>query len=521
MKAVIIKIEEPPTMTGGHVVVGGRAIKARAVPSFGRSRLVGRSRCLIGIAILCIVLLVPWSSVPPEDLSKSEPVAVNFASDFMYGDYGRPVRQVMPGAQHSMPDIDATIDALVQAHVSSYAYLISPEGGGDPGISRRAFEALPTFAAAAGKAGINVYVYLVPPSEASVTEYAPFFWDYVAWAGAIGGVAEAHPAVKGIMIDDFGINTSRWSRHAFSFTEPYVVQMMTAARSRAPWLAFIPVLYYHDVIGERAIAAEYRSVMQAIVFPFSWATAIGIPGNTRQSNGAYQQGAAVSDAVGCHHESRCTQLRFIDTVPGSTVVPQATLSSQLTTSTSQAGTLTFRAHSDAGRQGSSINATVQVNGQVLRSVRLSPGWHEYTYRLDDQTRRQSDVGVDITFTRMPVDGSQQESIMIGSPHLEGSDPSSLTNFVVSASPGVEEATVGDVPMIFMTYATPLGAENGTGAQPAYVRAVLADVSRLRTAGKAQGSLIYCLNLWGVEVEESDSQNYEVVQQTYRQWRRGG
>ena len=93
------------------------------------------------------------------------------------------------------------------------------------------------FLPAAREAGINVVVYLVPPSESTgeLKSY-PYTTDYIAWAKAIAELSLRYPNLIAWAIDDFDGNLSY-------FTPEYMATMAKTARNINPRLGFLPLLY--------------------------------------------------------------------------------------------------------------------------------------------------------------------------------------------------------------------------------------------------------------------------------------
>lgn len=108
-------------------------------------------------------------------------------------------------------------------------------------------------------AGINLWLYLTPPSEGAPE---PFGDDYVAWAVECAKVAKQYPVVKGICIDDFNENVAK-------FTPSYCREMMSAAHKIAPRLSFLVVGYfgYENTIAPHVEAGAVDGVIFPYFFP--------------------------------------------------------------------------------------------------------------------------------------------------------------------------------------------------------------------------------------------------------------
>lgn len=157
---------------------------------------------------------------------------------------GAELREKMPRADgYRHIDVETTIRKLQELNVNSYLFLIwrSPTDWGD----------LARFLPKARKAGIDVWVYLVPPSECFAAGTPdrcsfPYKTDYVAWARAIANLSLQHDNLAGWMIDDFGHNLDGSGRKP-SFTQAYLSQVVTAAKQINPDLPFLPLLYTYQV----------------------------------------------------------------------------------------------------------------------------------------------------------------------------------------------------------------------------------------------------------------------------------
>ncbi|MFC4076705.1 hypothetical protein [Salinithrix halophila] len=171
-----------------------------------------------------------WSSVSPA----SPPIRAEELPAPLLGDYAGELREPKPradGIRHI--DTPRTIRKLKELGVNTYFYLIW-HASTDWDDLRREF--LP----AAREAGIDVWVYLVPPSEARSQQSEPYGTDFVSWFRAVGRVSRSFKNLKGIVIDDFN--------HNFSFfSSGYVKRMRAAGAAMNPRLRFYPQIYYSAI----------------------------------------------------------------------------------------------------------------------------------------------------------------------------------------------------------------------------------------------------------------------------------
>jgi hypothetical protein len=152
-------------------------------------------------------------------------------------------------------DTPTLMARLARLHATTYAFLLwrSPSDFAD-----LESEFLP----AAERAGLEVWAYLVPPSERNLypNTLPPCERDYVCWGDRLGALAAAHPSLTTLLLDDFNANTA-------VFTPAYVQSMVTAARARSPSIAFYPVDYYPAALTDFS-QPGYRGFIDGVVFPY-------------------------------------------------------------------------------------------------------------------------------------------------------------------------------------------------------------------------------------------------------------
>lgn len=244
----------------------------------------------------------------------------------MLGDFAAPIYHEETSPEGvKLVDIEATLDALEEAKVNTYAYAIfglPHYGDGTAGpleITQTQWDQLPEFADAAAERGIDVYPYLTPPSigvlDTSVPRpeqepgMAPFGWDYVAWAEETAKLTEEHPNIGGIFIDDFDSNTPyHHSPYSFAFTPDYVEQMSAAATEHDPDFTIHGVVYYQSL----EVASHFRGVLDGVVFPYRAHT--GDPG-TADASKVRDEGEVYGDLTHCLSGDTCLQLASLADAP--------------------------------------------------------------------------------------------------------------------------------------------------------------------------------------------------------------
>lgn len=176
------------------------------------------------------------------------------------GDYDQEIRETNPRIDgYFHVNTPLLIQRLVNAKMNGYMYLIqhSPETDWTDFVNE--------FMPAAQNADLNIWVYLVPPSEGGPTNpydtASGYSIDsaYVTWAKAIAIQANNYSNIKGFVIDDFDGNLS-------VFTPSFVIHMMQEARTICPFLTFDVINYYEDITLNWVF--DYANCIDGIVFPY-------------------------------------------------------------------------------------------------------------------------------------------------------------------------------------------------------------------------------------------------------------
>jgi hypothetical protein len=167
------------------------------------------------------------------------------------GDYDMEVRETHPradGIRHV--DVARTIAGLRQAHITTYFYLIFH-------AETDWVDLKDEFMPAAERAGIDVWIYLVPPSECCSK---PFGTDFIRWSTEIARLSLRHRNLRGWAMDDFKSNLA-------TFTPEYTEAMRSTARRINPELEFFPVLYLRDYVP--AFLGAYAAHFDGVIFPYT------------------------------------------------------------------------------------------------------------------------------------------------------------------------------------------------------------------------------------------------------------
>jgi hypothetical protein len=199
-------------------------------------------------AVACVANLVSTAALTIVFHSSAfgtRPIIANYAGE---------LRESTPrsdGYRHI--DTPAMIDRLKALHVNAYFFLVwhSPRDWDD---FRDEF--LPMSA----KAGIDVWVYLVPPTECKPTCSLPFGNDYVRWAAEIASLSLKEPKLKGMAIDDFDYN-------AASFSPDYTYKVRQAGKAINSKFLFYPLLYW-PAIESPNYFERYAPAIDGFIFAY-------------------------------------------------------------------------------------------------------------------------------------------------------------------------------------------------------------------------------------------------------------
>jgi hypothetical protein len=189
------------------------------------------------------------------------------------GDYDMEIREAHPradGIRHV--DTPRTLAKLREAHVTTYFYLIFHAQTDWTDLQEE-------FLPAAEREGIDVWVYLVPPSECCSQ---PFGVDFIRWSTEIARLSLRHRNLRGWAMDDFKSNLA-------TFTPEYTEAMRSTARRINPELEFFPVLYQRDYVP--AFLSAYAAHFDGAIFPYTvdFDEFNGVAGALQQSRAAVER----------------------------------------------------------------------------------------------------------------------------------------------------------------------------------------------------------------------------------------
>ncbi len=212
---------------------------------------------------------------------ESEPLAT-FPRGGMIADYHAELREAAPradGVRHI--DTPALIAKLQDLHVTAFFFLIHSQPSDWEDLRSE-------FVPAAQRAGIDVWAYLVPPSECCAN---PFGNDYIRWATELAKLSLDHSNLKGFAIDDFQYNLKL-------YTPEYIGNMVRAAKAVNPHFLFFPLLYFKYATDPKFMDA-YAPVIDGVIMayrddPYT---------NTYRSTSFADELAKTEEMLAAHHRA--------------------------------------------------------------------------------------------------------------------------------------------------------------------------------------------------------------------------
>ena len=151
-------------------------------------------------------------------------------------------------------DVEAMTARLKDLGVNTYFWLIWH--------ASTDWDDLKLFLPRAAAAKINVWVYLVPPSESPprCKWYSePFRLDYHRWGEEIARLSLEHKNLTAWVIDDFYANRR-------FYTPAYIREMQRRAKAVNPRLPFLPLMYFPEI--NRRFIDDYREVIDGVVVAY-------------------------------------------------------------------------------------------------------------------------------------------------------------------------------------------------------------------------------------------------------------
>jgi hypothetical protein len=204
-----------------------------------------RNRSLTGLYACCLLCAIALP-VPAQTGPSARPAH----STLHFADYDSEPRR-----SDGHVDGDALLARLKELRVTTYYWLVWH--------AATDWDDLKTFLPKAAQANLQVWVYLVPPTESApqygTTYPEPFRLDYGRWAEEIARLSLQHTNLTGWVIDDF------YANHEF-FTPAAVRDLQRRAKGINPRLVFLPLMYFGEI--RRPFVDAYREVVDGVVVAY-------------------------------------------------------------------------------------------------------------------------------------------------------------------------------------------------------------------------------------------------------------
>jgi hypothetical protein len=195
----------------------------------------------------------PTDRVPAPSAGLEEPARPNPPSGLLrfphLADYDAELRRT-----DGHVELDRMVHRLHELGVTTYYWLVWH--------AATDWDDLKLFLPKAAQEGLEVWVYLVPPSEGPPHGYPasePFKLDYPRWAEEIARLSLSHTNLTGWVIDDF------YANHQV-FTPGCVRQFQARAKAINPRLAFLPLMYFSEIT--RGFARDYHDAIDGVVVAY-------------------------------------------------------------------------------------------------------------------------------------------------------------------------------------------------------------------------------------------------------------
>jgi hypothetical protein len=191
-------------------------------------------------------------------------VIASAAERGIIADYASVIQEARVRADHHHHlDTPATIAKIRALHANTYFYLVHGQADWD--------DLRNEFLPAAAQAGLDVWLYFVPPSECPEPCALPFGIDYIRTAEESARLSLKFPNLKGLAIDDFSDNLKL-------YTPEYIGRLRDSARAINPKFQFYPLLYWRSMLPE--FLDKYAPVMDGVIMAYRDEPTINTSRNT-------------------------------------------------------------------------------------------------------------------------------------------------------------------------------------------------------------------------------------------------
>ena len=223
-----------------------------------------RLHLLFGFLICLLALIVPGVAAA-KPAAPADPPKAPFLSAMSGGNtIASPLREEKPRADgYRHLDTPAMIKRLRELNVNTFTYGIWEQHSDWDDLVKE-------FAPAAKAAGIEIMVYIVPPSECFLNETThldgrcsrPYNMDYRAWGKAIAELSLRYDNVVSWGIDDFLVGDN-----AKLFTKEYLDSIRAIMDGINPGLKWYVTLYYWEITPEHM--ATIGDALDGVIYPYN------------------------------------------------------------------------------------------------------------------------------------------------------------------------------------------------------------------------------------------------------------
>jgi hypothetical protein len=398
-------------------------------------------------------------------------------------------------------DTVAMVQRLKELGVTTYYWLIAH--------AATDWDDLKLFLPEAARAHIQVWAYLVPPSE-SAPKYStlypePFRLDYPRWAEEIARLSLEHTNLTAWVIDDF------YENHGL-YSPAYVGDMQQRAKRVNPHLRFLPLMYYWEI--NRKFADDYRNVIDGVVAAY--------PPSAQEIERAWAIFNDVPIAEPC-------ELAFPHYTPSHE--GDFVMVSQSATTSGNLQTLSFLERDDfTGPTAGYHFKQLLVNDSVVWEEDLAGGtngWRELNVDVSKQARSKSNVKIAFRLFDKKGVGNFGVRWQLKDLRAEGLQVSAALEAPAQwkvEQRGPFEAGFGEalqsrtprfhIPLIVMTAAQPIEFKlrHGEPASPERISLWLRMCLEEMQKKKCEGVVTYCLD------KTTNSLTFSPVQKLFREFR---
>ncbi|WP_161606005.1 hypothetical protein [Microlunatus speluncae] len=223
-----------------------------------------RLHLLLGPLICLLALIAPGFAAAKPAARSALPEDTFLAAMSGGNTIAAPLREEKPRADgYRHLDTPAMIKRLRELNVTMYSYTVWDQDTDWADLVEE-------FAPAAQAAGIEIMVYIVPPSECYLNDTThldgrcsrPYNLDYRAWAKAIAELSVRYDNVVSWGIDDFLVG-----ENGKLFTKEYLGEIRTIMDGINPDLKWYVTLYFGEITAEHM--AIIGDALDGVIYPYN------------------------------------------------------------------------------------------------------------------------------------------------------------------------------------------------------------------------------------------------------------